>query len=271
LAPGEHSRRLDSGCNLLIRRFTPELPNISELRSDGNDAIAVASSEDREIVAEEIKLDLIEPLEAQQRKPPSSRSGWLRITAANADATLDPVRVGNFFHSLMEILPSDPAQLTDEMMTTIAAASDERLVQPDDLAKLVREGRRLLKIYTQSELYEVVKSAQHVSRELPYHKLANDELEIGRPDLLIKSKQGRWLIVDHKTDTFTAEEIEQHARRHFPQLKTYRDDLQSIANISAEIAIYFAQTGILYKFLDVSSTFEKEPRGQLSIFQIEKQ
>lgn len=272
LESGEHVRCLGSnGGSLIIRRCAPKPPTSYQFSIEENTGKAPNHSEDSSSSDPEIKLDLIDAIEPQWRKPPSSGNGWLRVTSRTADATLDPVRIGNFFHSLMEFLPPDQSQLPDELMTAIAAASDERLVQGQDLARLVNEGRRLLSTYKQSELYEMIRSAQYVSRELPYHKLSNDELEIGRPDLLLKSKRGKWLIVDYKTDTFMPEDLEQHARQHLRQLRTYQDDLLSIANISAEIAIYFAQTGILYKFPTGPSTVVKEPFGQLSIFQIETQ
>jgi hypothetical protein len=239
------------------------------VQDDGGNELSVP--QDGSVPESEIKFDLIEPMESQLGNPPLSGNGWLRITSHIEDAPLDPIRVGNFFHNLMEFLPAGQSQLNDQTMMALAVASDERLVQGHDLIRLVNEGGRLLEIYKQSELYEIIKSAQCVSRELPYHKLSNDELEIGRPDLLIRSKSGKWLIVDHKTDTFMPENLEQHARRYLRQLKSYQDDLLEIANISCEIALYFAQSGILYKFPSVPKTKVLEPCIQLSIFQVEKQ
>jgi len=88
-----------------------------------------------------------------------------------------------------------------------------------------------------SELMARVRRAEQVYRELPFTQVVGDGLIEGKIDLLF-CENGRWVIVDYKTDARV--EAEQYTR----QLRAYEAALQQVAGIPiAEKWLFFLASG----------------------------
>ena len=167
----------------------------------------------------------------------------------NDFAALAPRVVGTFFHALMENLPQSKS-VDREWVRDIAYGQGVHFIHPARLDALVDEGLRLLDIYRQSRLRELVENSHSRFNEMPYFIHVDDGSERDvmtmRPDLLIEAADGEWHLVDFKTDHFNPNNVEQQARKHRHQLKRYVDDLQLMGAVRISPAIYFAQYGIYY-------------------------
>jgi hypothetical protein len=116
-------------------------------------------------------------------------------------------------------------------------------VHPLRLEAFVDEGMRLLTIYYESPLRELVDGAHRCFNEMPYLMDSDEWVAIKRPDLIVESKDGQWFLIDFKTDKFQPEQIARQVRKHREQLQSYVQDLRLISGIELKAALYFAQFG----------------------------
>lgn len=195
-----------------------------------------------------VQMNLLEPVTSEQLDPPSVWNETPRITARDSAKQLNPIVVGNLFHMLMEHLPANFSEFSEDQMEALLLSLGDVAVQRSTRKLLLEEGKVLMSKLRESELWQLMKDAKQLLHESPYRKFENGEGVVGRPDLLIKQPDGNWLLVDYKTDRFKIENIEQQARLHQAQLVQYQEDLLSIAGIRAQAAIYFAQHGLLHRF-----------------------
>jgi ATP-dependent helicase/nuclease subunit A len=194
------------------------------------------------------KLDLLDPITSDLLAPPSEWIGQHRITAENADLHLHPTVSGNFFHLLMENMPEDLSPLSEQQVEVIALSLGAVAALPTVRKTLVKTGSLLLSKFAQSELFQIMKNAKKLLREVPFYKVQESADTTERPDLLLERSDSTWLLVDFKTDRFDLANIDQQAKSHYAQLKRYQDDLANITGIKAHVAVYFAQHGVLHKF-----------------------
>ena len=195
-----------------------------------------------------VQVNLLEPITSEQLDPPSVWNETSRITTSDSGKQPNPIVVGNLFHMLMEHLPADFSEFSDEQIEALLLSLGDEAVQRSTRRHLVEEGKKFMSKLRESELWQLIKDAKQLLHESPYRKFENGEVLLGRPDLLIKQPDGNWLLVDYKTDRFKIENIEQQARLHHAQLVQYQEDLLAIAGIRAQAAIYFAQHGLLHRF-----------------------
>ncbi len=88
-----------------------------------------------------------------------------------------------------------------------------------------------------SELMARARYADQVYRELPFSQILDDELMEGKIDLLF-SENGRWVLVDYKTDARV--EVARYAR----QLQAYEAALRHVAGIElAQKLLFFLVDG----------------------------
>ncbi|HMY51382.1 MAG TPA: UvrD-helicase domain-containing protein [Candidatus Obscuribacter sp.] len=205
---------------------------------------------------------LLAPLPVHIEYPKVNELGLSRITspAATKDALLSPLSAGPelfspsflgvFFHALMENLPTyskaDAAALY-VYVRDIASTQSFHMAHGPKLERLVTEGLRLLDIYFESRLHQLLSTASRRYNEAEYSLFHGDDLIKRRPDLIFQTFDGDWYLVDFKTD-HAAGEVEMRARagRHSVQLNNYRAELSRLSGLSLTAHIYFAQTGILF-------------------------
>lgn len=195
---------------------------------------------------------LLDVLASNDREIKPDGSGLMRITPTEAELEeaplIDPTVLGTYFHAIMENLPVSMDKASLEFLEDLAF--DSRLSggfvvsHPVKLKALVEDGRELLSIYLQSDLRWVVLRARRKFHEIPYMLLGEGGMASKRPDLLLQDFEGRWYVIDFKTDhVLTDSEVVAHVNRHRGQLGSYANDLYGLTGISFTPAIYFARLG----------------------------
>jgi ATP-dependent helicase/nuclease subunit A len=191
--------------------------------------------------------DLMEEPAATVFEAPINELALVRLTPSSLDGGADfaissPRVIGTFFHALMENLPK--SKIVDrEWVRDIAYNQGFHFVHPLRLEAFVDEGMRLLTIYYESPLRELVDGAHRCFNEMPYLMDSDEWVAIKRPDLIVESKDGQWFLIDFKTDKFQPEQIARQVRKHREQLQSYVQDLRLISGIELKAALYFAQFG----------------------------
>ena len=150
----------------------------------------------------------------------------------------------------MEYLPQNKIELHENELAALLEQFAEEAVHPVFRQALLEEGKKLLVTYAKSELQPIFSTAKTICHEWSYYMNTDSEqLLLNRPDLLLESKEGEWYLIDYKTDRFPVNDIEQQALRHRRQLERYGKDFMQLTNIAPKLATYFAQSGILYNFV----------------------
>lgn len=176
---------------------------------------------------------------------PTSTQSVLSRASIEADHSL----VGTFFHKIMQYLPQGKTTLGEDELYALVGQMAEAAAHPQIAQALIDQARKLLAIYAGSELQLLISKAKTICHEWSYYTADSSELKSLIPDLLLETSDGNWYLIDYKTDHFPLLAIEQQALRHRPQLERYRKDLLAFTGIAPQIAIYFAQHGILQKLV----------------------
>ena len=79
---------------------------------------------------------------------------------------------------------------------------------------------------------------------------------VRRPDLLLETETGDWLVIDYKTDHVDLESLSKQGRLHLGQLQGYVRDLKALTGIEAKPLIYFARPGVLHGLESISERDE---------------
>lgn len=189
---------------------------------------------------------LMEPVLPNPISPKSRWKGWSRVTPGKGETeALDATVVGVYLHSVLENLPQSLERPDQFTLQSIAMMQGSVVAHPEKLKRLLSEGDKLLEIFFNSELYDLMKKAKRRLTELPYVFINDSGIESRRPDLLIEDEAGNWLIVDYKTDDIPESAIEQQARRHAAQLEGYSRDIRQLTGLNPGIRLYFARLGQL--------------------------
>jgi ATP-dependent exoDNAse (exonuclease V) beta subunit len=191
-----------------------------------------------------LSFSLIENLQQESPKAPLPWSGWTRVTPESEGVKINATISGTYFHALMEHL-SSMDEPSAQQIESIAYAQGDVVAHPHVLNVFVTEGQRLLKIFHDSTLKGVLRTSKRHLHELPYTLLEEGSATMRRPDLLIETEDGSWLIVDYKTDKFEVSTVAQQALKH-RMLKQYVDEFRALTGISAVPCLYFAEHGILH-------------------------
>ncbi len=171
-----------------------------------------------------------------------------RITPNSTEASPSPALIGKFFHRIMEYLPQDKVELKDNELAALLEQFADEAVHPAFKLALIEEGKKLLAVYTKSDLKVILSSARIIYHEWSYYmNNGADQLLSKRPDLLLGTNDGQWYLIDYKTDRFSEDAIKQQVLRHRFQLESYGKDFNQLTGIQAKLAIYFAQSGLLYQ------------------------
>ena len=128
------------------------------------------------------------------------------------DAALTPVELGTIVHSLLERADFHATDVKVEMARLLAEQPEERH------AALAR----MLEPVLTGDLGERVRSARRVEREWPFAFEAGGVLVEGVMDLAIQGSDGRWTVVDYKSnDLKHSGRLEELVEYYHKQLELY--------------------------------------------------
>jgi hypothetical protein len=192
-----------------------------------------------------VESDLLESLPAQPIELPSAWQGMIRVTPRNKRLVISATAMGTYFHALMENLPADGRPFNREEIEDLVFAQHDLIPTAENIAYFVNEGERLMQLFYTSDLCRLFKQAKRRLHELPY-VIQDGVLTLSRrPDLLIENADGRWQLVDFKTDHFEVQEIKKQTKRHSKQLHEYVSVLGALLKVRMTPHIYYAQHALL--------------------------
>jgi len=237
--------------DLIVKPPKPEPPVVGKKKKDkGNQLSIFAATEALKKLEQACSsvpnCDLIEPLFGEPQEMPSVWLETTRITPRNNVVKFNQIVIGNYFHALMESIPSADKIVNEELMFVLAQKQGTFVAHRDALNALITEGKRLLAAYFESPLFELVRTAQHRLHELPYFQTNEGEVDIKRPDLVLQDAKGDWYVVDYKTDDFEIADIAKQARQHRKQLEGYVQAIHRLGGFKVIPVLYFAQHGVLF-------------------------
>jgi len=144
---------------------------------------------------------------------------------------------GDFFHRVMENFDFSKSH-EEELSRHLFEC--KKVLGETDLKKLESGIRGFLS----SEFGKAMRAFE-IYKELPFlYKLPRGKLS-GKIDLLAKTREGKWILLDYKTDRIqNGEELERRRRHHEAQIVLYALALKDVAGIlPAEGILYFASAG----------------------------
>jgi ATP-dependent helicase/nuclease subunit A len=238
----------------------PQLPESGENRLEskfaGQEVHSVASpisptsptsptSNTTDPVHSNCNFDLLEAIPSRALELPSAWQGTVRVTPRNKRLVVSATTMGTYFHALMENLPPDGRPFTKDEIEDLVFAQHDIIPTAQNIAYFVDEGKRLLDLFYASELCRVFKQAKRRLHELPYAVVDDNQLLSRRPDLLIENQDGRWQLIDFKTDHFDLAEIKKQTKHHSKQLQAYVSELSALLKVRMTPHIYYAQHALL--------------------------
>lgn len=119
-------------------------------------------------------------------------------------------------------------------------------------ALLITEAVQVLEKYRNSSLYSELSSVplQAIHREFPLTYRRQSSLIHGRIDLLYQKSDGKWCILDYKTNRlpsgrFLETALAEHAKRYDPQMAAYHQAIHSCKEFQPLMAaIHYLQHGV---------------------------
>lgn len=149
------------------------------------------------------------------------------------------MRIGTLVHSALEALGK-----SGEPERALKIAASREIATPDELnaAQLILGGG------LHQELEELLRGARAVYSEMPFTRLADGEIHEGKIDLLVHSAQGKWVVVDYKTDDVTSEDVALRSRNYEAQMRSYAGAVESLIGRRAdELWLYFLRPRRIHK------------------------
>jgi ATP-dependent exoDNAse (exonuclease V) beta subunit (contains helicase and exonuclease domains) len=234
-----HERRIDGAPYVLSMLEQDKLARPYRMEPDETGDGELVSERERS----QIKYDLIDRIESDPLQASSPWSGWTRVTPDPVVETqeLDATIVGTYFHAILEHLPADGGKLDPAILRNLAVNQGSAVAHPEKLKVLIGQGSKLLEQFYESSLYPMMRTAKKRFSELPYLMVGEFGIKSKRPDLLLQDKDGKWYIIDYKTDSVPLEELDRHARLHYKQLQVYVNDLRILTGQEFTPLLYFAR------------------------------
>ncbi len=191
-----------------------------------------------------VDLSLIEGISANLLQPKIPDTYNQKHFLKNTD-NLDARVLGNYFHTIMDNLPFNYAYPNANLLVSLA--SDMASPRSLKYKLLINEGQKLLDLFYQSDLYNLLITSSQIFHELPIlDTKLNNSLKI--PDLVLQDKDSFWHVIDYKTDKLTSSEIASHVKHHRSQVLHYEALLTNSLNVTFKKHIYFAAIGVLVAF-----------------------
>jgi ATP-dependent helicase/nuclease subunit A len=190
---------------------------------------------------------LIEPMhDAVPNEQPIKFERLIRVTDGKREENYYPTLLGTFFHEIMQRIATTLQRPRATDLQDIILSEPFEIVDIQLAQKLVKDAGGLTETFWGSDLHVLMDKARKRLYEVPYFILDDGKLHSERPDLLMLDENGKWHIVDYKTDEVTAETQATHLKHHTEQLNKYKDHLGQISNIECDCWVYFARTGKLH-------------------------
>ena len=156
-------------------------------------------------------------------------------------APIDPATLGTLYHRCMELLDVARPQPAERLVAQAAGEMD--LLETPGLDVVAREFEGMLAGFGEHELSGVLAGARADLRELDFEMQLGPALLRGQIDLLFQDADGRWHIVDYKSDRVGAEGPASHARRYELQMLTYAlAATRHLGEPPADAMLYFLRT-----------------------------
>ncbi len=204
--------------------------------------------------------------------------GWPEVFARREGAgrgAVDPLLLGTVVHRACELMPDM------EMDEAVRAAMDEHRILERE-SETVRRIYQLVKPYVASEIYAQIRAA-HRQRQaysewsfscpLPGAPPAQGGVRpqvVGKIDQMFQTEDGRWAVVDFKTDRIEAAEVEARAASHAFQVNLYRWVVQRLKeDRTGEAYIHFLHPKVTWEVPERSGGQPAEERAAEIISRIE--
>lgn len=109
------------------------------------------------------------------------------------------------------------------------------------------EIKKFVMNFIKHPIFEEIKNAIEIKRELPITYAESGIIVEGVIDLLYKKRDGGWVLLDYKTDNITQEELPAHIERYKEQIQLYSAGINKVLGIIPQkTVIFFLTPGIAY-------------------------
>ncbi len=150
-----------------------------------------------------------------KRRPARRRSGARDLDRDTA------LKLGVVAHSVLEHWDFQTTRVAEDLDDAIALHT--AALPTEERAIVVRELKNIWPIFTESAVYDELRTARIVGREMPFLMPWNgQQIMEGRIDLVYE-RDGRLYVADYKTDRLTAEEIGQAMSQYEHQASVYSE------------------------------------------------
>jgi hypothetical protein len=141
-----------------------------------------------------------------------ARRAVLRAGEDRSAAAVSPVELGTIVHALLERVRFDVPDVDAELA---------RLVAERDVT-LRPALTRMMKGVLESDIGAAIRSAKRIEREWPFATRIGGVLVEGVIDLAIQGQDGRWTVVDYKSNDFSRTGRYEYLTDYYaPQLELY--------------------------------------------------
>ena len=117
-----------------------------------------------------------------------------------------------------------------------------------DKSKFNQEIIDVLSGFQKMPIYEKLRSAKQVLREYPFfYKFQNGVIE-GIIDVLFEDSEGRWFVLDYKTNRVAPEHIESLGQYYQFQTDLYAWIMSELVRPIDEVIVLFLRPGLCYQY-----------------------
>ncbi len=158
-------------------------------------------------------------------------------------ASLDAATMGTVLHRCMELLDLTAPPNSQQLIRRVLGEMDlDSYVDPEPLAAQIQP--MLVKFFNH-ELCRRIQASTRQYRELDFVYQAGRVAIRGQIDLLFLGADGRWCIVDYKSDRITADKAPGHAQRYRTQMQVYAKAAANyLETPPPNVELYFLRPGV---------------------------
>jgi ATP-dependent helicase/nuclease subunit A len=225
----------------------------------------VLNKDDLLSIGEAIGFDLIGATDTagSDEMPAPNWQALRRVTSTNTAEDLHPLVVGNLFHAAMQHYCLRRSYPDHKQLNSLAFAPGIGVVDGQVRERLVAEVERLLRLFAEGKLADLLLTARRILPEVNYVIASDNSVADKRPDLIFQDERDAWHIVDFKTDRISSTEIPSKLNEHSPQVMSYVSDFERLTGAKAQGWLYFASLGVLEEMQPVNYAVGK--KGQLKL------
>jgi ATP-dependent helicase/nuclease subunit A len=134
-------------------------------------------------------------------------------------------------------------------------ARREGITTPDAISATLQRCGRILEDLRGSELYAEICCATQRYSEIPFTLTTPAGVLHGVIDLLYQDSQGRWQMIDWKSERVPSEQMQTHAEKHSLQVAIYAEAARTVLGVMPEVAICFLAVGArVWKYTQANLT-----------------